>query len=224
MTDTRHDLTAAPLSAAMRAGSEAEHRAAEQAPFVARLLGGEVSEDGYVALLARLHPVYAALEEAGRAVAGDRLAAAVHDPVLERLTALEDDLAFWSGGHRPVVTSAAVTSYVERLRASTRWPGLFVAHHYTRYLGDLSGGQAFAATLRREFGATSRGTAFYSFPAVPKPKLYKDAYRARLDALDLDAAQQRRIVAEVRIAFRLNQQLFAELGEHLGSWTRTPRV
>jgi heme oxygenase len=222
VTATRPDLATAPLSVAMRAGSHAEHQAAERSPFVARLLDGRVSEAGYVALLERLHPVYAALEEAGRAVAGHPVAAAVHDPVLERLAALEDDLAFWSGGEPAPVSSPAAAAYVDRLEASTGWPGLFVAHHYTRYLGDLSGGQAFAATLRREFGATSRGTAFYSF-AIPRPKLYKDAYRARLDALDLGAQEQRRIVAEVRVAFRLNQQLFAELGEHLDTWNRVPQ-
>ena len=53
---------------------------------------------------------------------------------------------------------------------------------------------------------------------MAKPKRYKDGYRARLDALGLSPAETERVVDEVRVAFTLNQQLFAELGESLESY------
>ena len=213
----------APLSAAMREGSMAEHKQAEGSAFVERLLGGEVDERGYVQFLGQLRMIYAAMETAARDLQGDPIVAAVYDPLLERLEHLDADLDHWSAGHPPVISSPAADAYVARLEASTEWGGLFVAHHYTRYLGDLSGGQAFGSVLRREFGLADRtGTAFYTFTEIPKPKTYKDAYRARLDALGLDSDQVVRVVDEVKVAFNLNQGLFAELSGNLEAWKRTP--
>ena len=43
-----------PLSAAIKAGSAAEHDAAEQSPFITELLAGRVSRHGYAEYLQRL--------------------------------------------------------------------------------------------------------------------------------------------------------------------------
>lgn len=220
-TDLPADLPDAPLSTAMREGSREEHEAAEGSVFMSELLGGRVSAAGYAAYLLRLRLVYDALETAGRAHRHDPLVAAVHDEHLERLAALDADLDHWAPGASREVDSPAAAAYAERVRvASAEWGGLHVAHHYTRYLGDLSGGQAIGRVLDRDFGLEGRGTAFYAFPAVPKPKPYKDAYRARLDALGTTPAQKARIVAEVQTAFRLNRAVFAELGDRLDEFRR----
>lgn len=219
---------ATPLSVMMRTGSQAEHTAAESSVFMAELLAGRVDEGGYAAYLARYARVYAALERAGRALraAGDPIARAVADPALERLDAIEADLAYWRAragqsarGRAPAsdpastMLSPAATAYAERIASSTAvWAGYFVAHHYTRYLGDLSGGQAIGRILARTFNlAEGEGTLFYRFADVPKPKRYKDAYRAAVDALAWTEADKRRIVEEVKVAFDLNSALFAEL-------------
>lgn len=212
----------APLSVAMREGSMAEHKDAEGSAFVERLLSGRVNENGYLAFLGRLRMVYAAMESVGRRLVDDPIVAAVHDRALERLDSIDADLDHWSAGHPPVISSPAADAYVARLEASAEWGGLFLAHHYTRYLGDLSGGQAFGAVLKREFGLGDVGASFYRFTEIPKPKPYKDAYRARVDALGLDAAQTARVVDEVKVAFTLNQALFAELSGSLDAWKRTP--
>lgn len=212
----------APLSVSMREGSMAEHKQAEGSAFIERLLAGQVNERGYLQFAGRLRMIYAAMESVGRKLQSDPIVAAVYDPALDRLARLDADIDHWSAGHPPAISSPAADTYVARLEASASWGGLFVAHHYTRYLGDLSGGQAFGAVLRREFGLTDAGASFYSFTEIPKPKRYKDAYRARLDALGLDAEQIARIVDEVKAAFNLNQQLFAELSSNLDAWKRQP--
>lgn len=82
-----------PLSALVRDGSTAEHEAAEGSTFMSELLDGRISPDGYAHYLAVLRPVYEALERVGREMAADPLVAAVLDPDLERLAALDADLA-----------------------------------------------------------------------------------------------------------------------------------
>jgi heme oxygenase len=198
----------------MREGSRAEHEAAEGSTFMAELLDGRLNATAYADLLLRLRRVYAALEETVATHAGDPVVAAVHDVALERLAAIDADLAHWAPGVDPgSVDSPAAAAYVDRIRAGAAWGGLLLAHHYTRYLGDLSGGQVIGRVLQRTFDLPEgAGVSFYDFPDIPKPKPYKDAYRARLDALDLSPAEVDRVVDEVKVVFGLNQALFDELG------------
>lgn len=214
--------TETSLSVQMRDGSQAEHRDAEGSSFMATLLDGGVNEVGYTEYLAMLRPIYAALESVGAQLADDPIAGAVVDPDLYRLAAIESDLAFWAGGADVTApASPAVDAYVARIQRTIDDPALYVAHHYTRYLGDLSGGQAIGRILSRAFGLEDgRGVAFYQFDAVPKPKPYKDAYRARLDALPLSDEDRSRVVEEVKAVFGLNGALFAELSEHLPRYAR----
>ncbi|WP_028642634.1 biliverdin-producing heme oxygenase [Nocardioides sp. URHA0020] len=210
------------LSAAMREGSLAEHRAAEDSSFMSELLGGRVNERGYADYLLRLRLVYATMEEIVTAHGDDAAVAAVADTALERLAAIDADLDHWLADTAdPTLESPAAEAYRQRLLdAAAEWPTLLVAHHYTRYLGDLSGGQAIGRILDRTFELDGAGIAFYDFPEIAKPKIYKDGYRARLDAIGPTGEEQERIVAEVKTAFRLNQGLFAELGQHLESYAR----
>ena len=99
---------------------------------------------------------------------------------------------------------------------------MYLAHHYTRYLGDLSGGQAVGALLNRTFDLNGRGLAFYDFAEIGKNKPYKDVYREKLDAVgDALSRQDRlRVVDEVRRAFELNRALCAELGAQLDVFAR----
>lgn len=203
------------LSLAMRDGSRVQHDAAEQSPFVSELLAGKINPQGYVDYLLRLRMIYAAVEEAVRSHRDDPLISAVYDPALERLDALDEDLDHWAPGATREVNSAAGQAYQERL-ADIDWGGSLLAHHYVRYLGDLSGGQAIGRILDRAFRLGGAGLSFYQFPMRPKP--YKDAYRARLDELGLDAEETRRVVDEVKIAFGLNQAMFDELAANLPAY------
>ncbi|GAB1813335.1 biliverdin-producing heme oxygenase [Mycobacterium sp. MUNTM1] len=206
------------LSVAMKDGSAAEHDAAERSPFMSELLAGRIGAAGYSDYLLRLRVVYAALEDAIRAGRDDPMVAAVYDPALERLTAIDADLEHWlpQGAARDV-DSPAAAAYAERLGALT-WGGALLAHHYTRYLGDLSGGRGIGKILDRTFDLGGEGLAFYDFPVRPKP--YKDAYRARLDALRADTGDIDRIVGEVKFAFGLNQAIFDELADGIADHRR----
>lgn len=202
------------LSAAMRAGSQYEHAAAERSPFVRELLRGHLNARGYIDYLLRLRAVYAALEGAVRAHCDDPLVAVVYDPALERLSVIDADLHHWADDSSGKVDSPAAEEYRDRLE-SVRG-GALLAHHYTRYLGDLSGGRVIRRALDRAFNLSGVGLAFYDFPM--QPKSYKDAYRARLDALDLQTEKFDEVVTEVKLAFRLNQALFDELAGNLAAY------
>lgn len=204
------------LSRLLREGSQAEHQAAEGSSFMTELLAGRVNARGYADYLARLRRVYAALESVGHRLSGDPVADAVLDPALERTPCIDADLAHWGAGQG---STPATDAYVARIESVVASPARFVAHHYTRYLGDLSGGRIIGRLLEQTFERAD-GLAFYAFPGIPKPKPYKDAYRARLDALDLTAEEKLAVLGEVKAVFGLNGALFEELTADLDAYRR----
>lgn len=200
------------LSTLMREGSQAEHTSAENSGFMTQLLAGRSDVATYTLFLRQLAVVYEALESVGRELADHPVAGAVVDEALVRGAAIEADLDHLGGADwRALPVGASAVAYAERIRATRDDAALYLAHHYTRYLGDLSGGQAIGRILQREYDVADEGVTFYAFAAIPKPKPYKDAYRAALDALPLDDAAKQRVVDEVRTAFALNEALFAEM-------------
>ena len=198
----------------IKAGTDAAHRETEQSRFVGALLAGELTSDGYAELLAQTYLVYCELEDAGRTHTGNPVASPfLHDELL-RVPSLEADLEFLRGPswRETVAALPATTRYVERLReVAYEWPAGFVAHHYIRYMGDLSGGQIIRRMLERAYGYTTDGLQFYIFGEIPKPKVFKDTYRAKLDAAPLSPEDQQRVIDEVNLAYRLNGDLFAAL-------------
>lgn len=128
-------------------------------------------------------------------------------PGLERGQRLRADLARL-GADDPTASPAA-TAYATRVRERGDCAPAYVAHHYTRYLGDLSGGQVVGSALRASLGLE---LAFFDFPDLRGP-VVKRAYRSTLDALDWSPAEQEQAVAEAGVAFACNEALAAEL-EH----------
>ncbi|BCJ44097.1 heme oxygenase [Actinoplanes ianthinogenes] len=203
------------FAARLRRATMSEHRDAETRGFITRLLGGAVPPAGFAALTAQYLIIYRELEAAAVAMRANPVAADFADPALSRIAALESDLAHlygpdWAAHVRPV---PATQRYADRLREHCHTsPAHFVAHHYVRYLGDLSGGQLVGRKVAATYGLGSAGTAFYRFDRIADPKAYKTAYRTRLDALGLPDAALDTLVAESQLAFALNAAVFHELG------------
>lgn len=204
------------FSATLRNASIQDHSDAEATGYIRALMGGKLSLTGYAALTAQLHAVYVVLEEAGEAMSGDPVAGRFVFPELLRTAALEADLAFLLGPDwaEKVRASAATRAYIDRLReVAFDWAGGFVAHHYTRYLGDLSGGQIIGRGVERVYELEDGiGAGFYRFPGIPKPKVFKDRYRTLLDEGPWDEVERARIVDEVKLAYRLNTEVLIGLG------------
>lgn len=223
-TATNRTLESSPvpaLSELMKTGSRAEHTAAEDATFVRTLLDGRINRAGYAAYLSQLFYIYEALESVGDALREDPIAKVVLRDELLRLPALENDLRYW-GLSEPQLPTEATLNYVDRIRNhAANWGGAYVAHHYTRYLGDLSGGQAIGRILARTYDlADGQGVQFYDFPAIAKVKIFKDNYRLALNSLALTDEEKLQVLDEVKVAFVLNSGLFASFDDRLDEFTR----
>lgn len=203
-----------PFSRLVRERSSGSHRDSEGAGFMHGLLKGEATRDDYVALVSQHWAIYEALEGAESAMREVPLVAPFLSPALTRLPALETDLAFLIGDdwREHLTLMPATLEYAARIReVAATWPAGYIAHHYTRYLGDLSGGLHIGRVIGRQFGFQTNGIGFYLFDQIADPAAFKDAYRAQLDAAPWAADEQERVVDEVLRAYDYNTRIFEQL-------------
>ncbi|WP_405391212.1 biliverdin-producing heme oxygenase [Streptomyces sp. NBC_01102] len=216
--DASATATPAPFSTLIRTASHEQHTEAESSTFMSDMLGGRLGVDAYTRYTEQLWFVYRALEDGAEALREDPVAGPFIRPELMRSTELERDLAHlrgdgWQDGLEPLPATAA---YAERVAECARdWPAGYIAHHYTRYLGDLSGGQIIRGTAEKTWGFARKGDGvrFYVFEEISNPAAFKREYRELLDAVNADDLEKQRIIDECKRAFALNTAVFRELGE-----------
>ncbi|MEV6601335.1 biliverdin-producing heme oxygenase [Actinoplanes sp. NPDC051346] len=200
------------LSVRLRTGTRTEHDEAQGSGFLDRLAAGSLPRAAYADLAGQHWFIYETLEQAATAMAEDPVAGAFVFPELTRLPALADDLAELGGESGPVALPST-REYCARLReVAFDKPWGFVAHHYTRYLGDLSGGQFLGPAIAKAYGLDGAGHRFFVFEGVSPPE-FRSRYRDRLDAAGFSPEDERLLLAEVSEAYRLNIAVLAELKE-----------
>ncbi|MCX4962428.1 heme oxygenase (biliverdin-producing) [Streptomyces virginiae] len=206
------------FSTVIRVASHEQHTEAETSTFMSDLLGGRLGVDAYARYTEQLWFVYRALEDAAESLKDDPVAGPFIQPELMRVAEIERDLAHLVGPDwRESVTALPATrAYADRVaRCAAEWPGGYVAHHYTRYLGDLSGGQIIRDKAERTWGFERKGDGvrFYVFSDISNPAAFKRTYRELLDAIAADDLEKQRIIDECKRAFDFNGAVFRELGE-----------
>lgn len=202
------------FSETLRSATWGEHESAEGESYLAELMGGRLSELEYGEMVAQHYFAYVALDGVSRRLSEHPVAGRFVFPELYREEALERDLAkiYGPGWQDRIAPSKATRTLVARIEQVADWPGGYIAHHYTRYLGDLSGGQFIRMELQKIYGyQPGGGVDFYLFDQVRSLPRFKDEYRSRLDALEPDEREQQRIIREVKLAYQLNTEVLAEL-------------
>ena len=178
------------------------------------LWAGRATRDDYIALVSQHWAIYEALEGVEPAMRAVPLVAPFLSPALSRLPALETDLAFLIGDdwRDRLELMPATREYATRIReVAAEWPAGYIAHHYTRYLGDLSGGLYIGRVVARQFGFETNGIGFYLFDHIADPAAFKDAYRAQLDAAPWAPDERDRVIDEVLVAYDFNTRVFEQL-------------
>ena len=203
------------FAAQIKQGTKESHSAAENTKFVASFLRGVLDPEEYRKLIANFYFVYSAMEEEVEALKDHPVVGKINLPELPRKESLKEDLSYYYGPswETEIKQSEACVKYVNRIREIAKDdPKLLVGHHYTRYLGDLSGGQILRGiaenSLKPEKG---KGLSFYDFSEISDSKNYKKVYRQLLDGLDVGQDDVDNIIREANYAFKLNMFMFEEL-------------
>ena len=148
------------LALALDDGTRKSHSVAENTQFVTGFFKGISTKSSFSQLVGSLYFVYDAMETAFNTTS-DPSVKVLDYPELRRLESLEQDMVYYFGtGFKAAVRpSPATEQYVDRIKEiSQTSPYLLVAHMYTRYLGDLFGGQVRCSeALQRGVAATRQG-------------------------------------------------------------------
>ncbi|RVE75624.1 hypothetical protein OJAV_G00000630 [Oryzias javanicus] len=212
-------LSPTDLSELLADGTKESHDRAENCQFVKDFLRGHIKRELFKRGTAALYFVYTAMEEEIEKNKDHPHIAPIYFPVeLHRSEALARDLEYFYGEdwEKQISVSVGTKPYVERIReVGEKDPVLLVAHSYTRYMGDLSGGQILKKVAQRalKLPSTGEGLNFYQFEGIHSHKGFKQLYRSRMNELELDVETKQRIVDESNRAFGFNMMVFSELEE-----------
>lgn len=185
------------------------HVRAERTGFIADLLQGRGRRDGYVLLLRNLLPAYEALERGLLRHASSPIFSGLAWPALFRAQALQRDLEAIAGEQwrATVALLPEGVRYAERIETIEAGNGeRLLAHAYTRYLGDLSGGQILAGLLTRSLGLRPGELSFYSFTDVADSGCLKADFRQYLATAGA-LVDRGAVIEEAAAAFRHNIEL-----------------
>ncbi|XP_077474909.1 heme oxygenase 1a [Stigmatopora argus] len=204
------------LSEQIKEATKDNHVKAENTELMLSYQRGEITLPQYKLLLCSLHEIYKVLEEELDKNCSHPGVAPIYFPQeLDRLESLENDLEHFFGPDwsRKLIVPAATHRYTQRLREIGKDnPVLLVAHAYTRYLGDLSGGQVLGKITQKSLKLTGKeGLSFFYFPAVNSANRFKQLYRSRMNAIELTEEESAAVLKEAILAFEFNTQVFDDL-------------
>ena len=197
----------------LREATREAHDSAETSPFIQQLMSGALQARHYADLLLSLEPVYDAMEQEFRTHSHESPVALFDHRRLDRHGRIVHDLAGLGQRPRSRPLPAAVDTYVEAVHEAAASPQRLLAHHYTRYLGDMAGGQAIAATLRNHYALGPEVLTCYDFSDLGDLVHYRRRYKDMLDLVPWSDAERAEFIDESKRVFALNSALFTALGE-----------
>ena len=202
------------LSLLLDEGTRKSHSMAENSAFVTGFFKGVSNRETFAELVKSLYFIYETMESAMESSTEARVVALDY-PTLRRTKSLEEDMDYFYGPNwRQTVSPSAATkeycAHIKKVAAET--PFLLVAHQYTRYLGDLFGGQMMGGMAKKSLALDkNKGIAFYTFTSIPNTRAFITEWYETLNALDFSEAQKQELVDEANLVFRLNIGIFGEL-------------
>lgn len=199
----------------IKSQTEIAHAEAEEAPFVASLMRGTLNPTAYRDYLSALLPIYEAMEAHFKTSDPQGLLGPFNQSALYRSSQIAQDIAHIENefdlASAPEIPKAT-RAYLELLDEEISEARL-LAHHYIRYLGDLSGGQAIAKLVGRHYQIPAEGLNFYDFSGIDDAVEFKRNYRELLNSELTDAKDQSDFLDEVKALYALSRDIFLELGE-----------
>ena len=176
---------------------------------------GVLDEIKYRQLVANFYFIYHALESEMNMNKDNPFVGPMRLNGLERHDALIKDCEYFYGDNwrEKIYPTEQTQRYVNRIHEVAKdSPELLVAHHYTRYIGDLSGGQILRGIAEKAMNLKdNEGLWFYEFESISDKQGFKTQYRNTLDGLPINQSQANAIINEANYAFRLNMYMFDEL-------------
>lgn len=188
----------------LREQTSQAHSEAEQTEFMKQLFSGSLPLESYAKYLLALRSVYSTMEDRIRLYRDSKIISAIFDPRLERFKQISADIkSLTSERILPKAVIDIVREYVYLIKQANEVE--LAAHHYIRYLGDLSGGQAIKKILERSYGLSESQTNFYNFDIDPKQ--YRDSYKEALNMIIVTDEQKMEFANTVSKVYNITTKM-----------------
>ena len=202
------------LSLQLNDGTRTSHSIAENSAFVTGFFKGLSTRESYSKLLNSMYHVYDAMENAFEHTTEDTVKQMDYS-ALRRVDALKKDMEYFYGSNwgEEIIPSVATKKYVNRIKyVAENEPKLLIAHQYSRYLGDLFGGQMMSNMATKSLNLDGDyGVSFYKFDDIASTKDFITAWYSKLNELNFSEKEKQDIVDEANLVFALNIEIFEEL-------------
>ena len=204
------------LMADLKHATQAAHVATEHQPFQRALVDGSLPRDAYLALLAQVRPIHAALE--------DRLwrAAATCEPIRlvlhddQRCTPhIDADLNHLAPRTEHPAPLPATQRLLDAIDASAGAdPVALLGWHYV-FEGAKNGGRYIARSVRAAYALPPDAGTRYLDPYGNEQRLRWQAFKDAMDRLNLSPAQRAAILDAASTAFDMIGGVHAELHQRM---------
>ncbi|MEM6791262.1 MAG: biliverdin-producing heme oxygenase [Myxococcota bacterium] len=187
------------LSRRLKKETRTEHDLAEASRFAKLFFKGRFDQRGYAKGLARIEPVYAALEAGLEA---HDILTPFQRPHVYRRDVIRSDRERFGADLEPVETS-----YAARIREiAADQPFRLLGHFYVRYFADMSGVAKVAPMAHRLLGIDAEvPLEFFRFRRIPDLRAEKNDLRRQLDAVP--PAFHEAVLDEAKRSFVLHRDL-----------------
>lgn len=187
----------------IREATKSSHDASMQHPLMVAFMQGGIEPEAFYDYLGQLKRVYEILDIWGQELP-------IYDARLKRSEiidqALEDVV---ENVHCYKETDDYVGHILELLEANDSTAVL--AHHYTRFMGDLAAGPMFRF-LSENVGVPEDRLEFYKFDDLGDLQEYRKTYGRQLAEL-IPEEEYERFIGEVLLAFTYSEKLFNALSK-----------
>ena len=191
------------------------HKIAERGGFNLELFKGNITKEEYGEyLLHKLH-IYRSLESALNEQTSNNEISKIIFPELQRESSLIEDLRTLLGDNfESAPQLSSVGSYIYRIQTlATEKPLLLIAHAYTNYLADLSGGMIIKKILLEQYGYEASELKTYAFD-IPDIGKFKKEYHEILAKIIIENSMEAEFIEEVKLAYIFSIAALNELVYH----------
>lgn len=192
------------------------HDESKDSGFAVTIMSGEWSPLAFVEWQRALYPVYNTLETVLKKNRKDPILSIFDHRKLDRSERILHDLSTYNVD--PVLDPSplpCVQDYVACVADTDGSTPRVLAYHYTRYMGDMIGGQVIARSMKEKYGMSEDSLTCYDFSELGDLHHYRKNYKILIELLPWSDEEREQFVDEIKTAYKINAVLFEQLYDML---------
>lgn len=200
----------------MKQETWSEHEASKDSDFAISIMSGRFGQKGFIEWQRALYPIYLKLENILKKNRKDPVLHIFDHRKLDRTDRIYSDLQ--KLGVDPILNPSplkTIAPYVAAIQNASDTPQRLMAYHYTRYMGDMNGGQVIARAMENICGIDKSALSCYDFSEVGDTYHYRKQYKTLLELSPWSEEEREAFIDEAKIAYARNADLFDELYNYL---------